>query len=236
MISLVAWLVLSQTTAILLALGEDADLSREAGVYMLGLQWALLPSLLFFAAPLAVRRSQPSAPDADRRSGRRRLQRVRGLCAGVRQVRPAGARRVRVRVRDVAFGDHDVSEPDGRLGARPAHAQASALRPALAPRADGMARLVAARPADRRGSARGSRRLLRGFAGRRPARTGAACRPHRRSADRLPLVHGSPRPRSGGVGARRLRLRRAGSARDRPRRLVGLRPDGRLSPRSRPRR
>ena len=48
-IALAAWLLLSQTKAILLALGEDPDLSREAGVYMLGLQWALLPSLLFFA-------------------------------------------------------------------------------------------------------------------------------------------------------------------------------------------
>ena len=49
MIAAVAWIVLSQTTPILIAIGEAPDLARDAGVYMRGFQWGLAPSLLFFA-------------------------------------------------------------------------------------------------------------------------------------------------------------------------------------------
>jgi MATE family multidrug resistance protein len=44
------WIYLSQTERILLAIGEPADLARNAATYMNGYQWALLPNLLFFTA------------------------------------------------------------------------------------------------------------------------------------------------------------------------------------------
>jgi multidrug resistance protein, MATE family len=44
------WVYLSQTEWILLAIGEPADLARNAATYMRGYQWALLPNLLFFTA------------------------------------------------------------------------------------------------------------------------------------------------------------------------------------------
>ncbi len=44
-----AWIALSQTTAILTAIGEPPDLARDAGVYMRGFQWGLAPNLMFFA-------------------------------------------------------------------------------------------------------------------------------------------------------------------------------------------
>ena len=46
-LSIGAWIVLLQTERILLAFGEPADLARDAGIYMRGYQWSLLPSLLF---------------------------------------------------------------------------------------------------------------------------------------------------------------------------------------------
>jgi MATE family multidrug resistance protein len=49
MIAAVTWIALSQTTPILIAIGEAPDLARDAGVYMRGFQWGLAPSLLFFA-------------------------------------------------------------------------------------------------------------------------------------------------------------------------------------------
>ena len=48
--SIAAWIYLSQTERILLAIGEPADLARDAGNYMRGYQWSLLPNLLFFTA------------------------------------------------------------------------------------------------------------------------------------------------------------------------------------------
>ncbi|MFP5435687.1 MAG: MATE family efflux transporter [Alphaproteobacteria bacterium] len=42
-----AWVILWQCEAILLAMGQDADLSRDAGRLMHGMQWALLPFLGF---------------------------------------------------------------------------------------------------------------------------------------------------------------------------------------------
>ena len=47
---LVAWIYLWQTERILLAIGEPADLARDAGTYMRGYQWGLLPNLLFITA------------------------------------------------------------------------------------------------------------------------------------------------------------------------------------------
>ena len=49
-LSLVAWIYLWQTERILLAIGEPADLARDAGTYMRGYQWSLLPNLLFITA------------------------------------------------------------------------------------------------------------------------------------------------------------------------------------------
>ena len=50
LIAAAGWLLLSQTTAILTAIGEPPDLARDAGHYMRAYQWALAPSLMFFAA------------------------------------------------------------------------------------------------------------------------------------------------------------------------------------------
>ncbi len=49
-ISIVAWIGLSQTASILTAIGEPPDLARDAGIYMRGFQWGLAPNLMFFAA------------------------------------------------------------------------------------------------------------------------------------------------------------------------------------------
>ena len=49
LIAILAWIVLSQTTAILRAIGEPPDLAGDAGVYMRGFQWGLAPNLMFFA-------------------------------------------------------------------------------------------------------------------------------------------------------------------------------------------
>jgi MATE family multidrug resistance protein len=49
-LSVVAWIYLSQTQQILLAIGESPDLARDAGTYMRGYQWSLLPNLLFITA------------------------------------------------------------------------------------------------------------------------------------------------------------------------------------------
>ena len=44
------WIFLSQTAAILTALGEPPELARDAGLYMSAFQWGLAPNLMFFAA------------------------------------------------------------------------------------------------------------------------------------------------------------------------------------------
>ena len=49
-LSLTAWIYLSRTESILLAIGEPADLAHDAGIYMHGYQWSLLPNLLFITA------------------------------------------------------------------------------------------------------------------------------------------------------------------------------------------
>jgi MATE family multidrug resistance protein len=46
--SALSWICLWRTEDILLAMGEPADLARDAQIYMRGYQWSLLPSLLFF--------------------------------------------------------------------------------------------------------------------------------------------------------------------------------------------
>jgi multidrug resistance protein, MATE family len=50
LIALVTWIALWRTTDILKLIGEEPDLAADAGTYMLGFQWSLAPSLLFFAA------------------------------------------------------------------------------------------------------------------------------------------------------------------------------------------
>jgi len=62
-ISGATWIVLYQTTPILVAIGEAPDLARDAGVYMRGFQWGLAPSLLFFSGRsvfAAVERPRPA--------------------------------------------------------------------------------------------------------------------------------------------------------------------------------
>ena len=49
-LSAAAWIYLSQTERILVAIGESPDLARDAGLYMRGYQWSLLPNLLFITA------------------------------------------------------------------------------------------------------------------------------------------------------------------------------------------
>ena len=49
-LSAIAWIYLSQTERILVAIGELPDLARDAGLYMRGYQWSLLPNLLFITA------------------------------------------------------------------------------------------------------------------------------------------------------------------------------------------
>jgi multidrug resistance protein, MATE family len=48
-IAAAAWVVLSQTTAILTAIGEPPELAKDAGRYMSAFQWGLAPNLMFFA-------------------------------------------------------------------------------------------------------------------------------------------------------------------------------------------
>ena len=49
-IAAVTWVFLSQTTAILTAIGEPPELAKDAGRYMGAFQWGLAPNLMFFAA------------------------------------------------------------------------------------------------------------------------------------------------------------------------------------------
>ncbi len=49
LIAAVAWIALSRTQSILIALGEPPDLAEEAAAYMRGFQWGLAPTLMFFA-------------------------------------------------------------------------------------------------------------------------------------------------------------------------------------------
>ena len=49
-LALPAWAILWNAKAILLAIGEPPDLAAQAELYMRGLQWALAPALLYFAA------------------------------------------------------------------------------------------------------------------------------------------------------------------------------------------
>ncbi len=48
-IAVISWALLSQTTAILTAIGEPPDLAKEAGRYMWAFQWGLAPNLMFAA-------------------------------------------------------------------------------------------------------------------------------------------------------------------------------------------
>ena len=54
LIAAVAWGLLSQTTAILTAIGEPRALALDAGRYMAAFQWGLAPSLMFVASRAAL--------------------------------------------------------------------------------------------------------------------------------------------------------------------------------------
>ena len=62
-IAVVIWIVLIGATPFLLAIGEPADVARDAGVYLKGFQWALAPSLIYYAtrsAFSALERPRPA--------------------------------------------------------------------------------------------------------------------------------------------------------------------------------
>ena len=173
-------------------------------------------------------RAQPRAPGAAGRADRGRLQRPVQLRAGVRPFRPAGARRVRLRLGDHAGADADVRPARLVQLVRPQTQGPPADAEPLALRRRGIRQTLAARRADRRPDrARGRRLRLRGAgdgAHRRGAGRGARHRPqHRRHR-----LHGAARPRHGGDGARRPRLWRARPRRGGARRLDGVRPVDRL--------
>jgi len=63
LISALAWIALWRTEAILVALGEPAELARQAAAFMRGFQWGLLPTLMFFAGRsvfAALERARPT--------------------------------------------------------------------------------------------------------------------------------------------------------------------------------
>ena len=51
--AIVVWIVLIGAVPFLLAIGEPADVARDAGVYLKGFQWGLAPSLIYYAARAA---------------------------------------------------------------------------------------------------------------------------------------------------------------------------------------
>jgi multidrug resistance protein, MATE family len=50
LIAVAVWVFLIGATPFLLAIGEPADIARDAGVYLKGFQWGLAPGLLYYAA------------------------------------------------------------------------------------------------------------------------------------------------------------------------------------------
>ena len=159
-----------QTDPFLLAIGEPADLARDAGTYMRGFQWSLLPSLLFIAARCifsALERPRPTL--------------IAGLVA-VAFNALANYALVFGKLGMPALGiigsgiattlsqTLDVPHPARGLIRRSAPAAASAVRPALAPGAARARRALAAWPADGRDDPRRSRRVLRRDDGHGPDR------------------------------------------------------------------
>ena len=209
LIAAAGWLLLSQTTAILTAIGEPPDLARDAGRYMRAYQWALAPSLMFFAA-----RSVFAALE------RPRLPLLAGLVAvvfnalanyvlifgkfGLPALGIAGSGLATTLSQTlmlgllVAFSLIDPRLRRLRLFALP-------WRPALRR----TRRAVAARPADRPDDHGGGRDLRR----REPGDgTSWACHPrgaYDRAADRGPRLHGPAGAWSGRFGPDRPRLWRA---------------------------
>jgi MATE family multidrug resistance protein len=51
--AIVVWIALIGAVPFLLAIGEPADVARDAGVYLKGFQWGLAPSLIYYAARAA---------------------------------------------------------------------------------------------------------------------------------------------------------------------------------------
>ena len=89
LIAAFAWIGLWRATPILIAMGEPPDLARDAGTYMRRIPVEPRPEPAVFRRPFGVRGARAAASDADRRDGRRRLQRARQLRADLRQVRDA---------------------------------------------------------------------------------------------------------------------------------------------------
>ncbi len=218
-LALPAWAILWNAKAILLAIGEPPDLAAQAGLYMHGLQWALAPALLYFAARSVFAALGRTAPTL-----------IAGLLAVVFN---AGANYALIFGHFGApawgvFGSGvatSLSQSAHAARARLLFPRRSAFAPLSAvprPLAAGLARLrppVAPRPADRRDDRGGDLDLRRGGAGDgadRPRFARGACD---RAADRLDRVHGSARPRPGRERARRPRLRRARRVARRARRL-----------------
>ena len=208
-LSLVAWIYLWQTEHILLAIGEPADLARDAGTYMRGYQWSLLPNLLFIAARCifsALERPRPTL--------------IAGLAAvafnalanyalvfgklGAPQLGIFGSG-----VATTLSQTLDVPDPVGRLVCRAETAAASTVRPALAPGSTRALRAVAAWPADGRDDPRGSRCVLRRDDGDGPDWAAGARSAYGRPAGRVDRLHGLARPGSSSDGSGRPCLRRA---------------------------
>lgn len=49
----VGWILLTGAGSLLLAIGEPADVARDAAIYLKGFQWGLAPSLMYYAARAA---------------------------------------------------------------------------------------------------------------------------------------------------------------------------------------
>ena len=63
LIAVLIWIVLIGATPFLLAIGEPPDVARDAGVYLMGFQWAVAPSLIYTAtrsAFSALERPRPA--------------------------------------------------------------------------------------------------------------------------------------------------------------------------------
>ena len=223
-LSLVTWIYLWQTEPILLAIGEPADLARDAGTYMRGYQWSLLPNLLFITARCifsALERPRPTL--------------IAGLVAvafnalanyalvfgklGMPALGIIGSGIATTLSQSLMFL---ILLGASFVGA--ATAAASTIRPALAPGAARPLRAVAAWPADGRDDPRRSRRVLRCDDGDGPDRTNGARSAYRRLADRVDRLHGPARLGSSRDGSGRPCLRRAQRPGDCACGLVRLRP------------
>ena len=88
--AVVVWVILIGATPFLLAIGEPAEVARDAGVYLRGFQWGLAPSLLYFTGRVGVFGARTSAASAARGPRGGRVQRSCQLRADLRQAWRAG--------------------------------------------------------------------------------------------------------------------------------------------------